>query len=144
MFSDNVVTVERRSPFRLARNVTAVRGNRPLRVVARLAAATALVLATRPESAFAGGVSGASAGSSILNPGQGVAPPGSAQLTTLVGYVAWAVFALCVVGVLMAAAQMAVAHQRGAGAGEHASRLGWVLASCVVAGSASALVGALA
>ena len=79
----------------------------------------------------------------IIDPGQGIAPPGSKQLTTLVGYVAWAVFGLCVVGVLIAAAQMAVAHQRGGGAGEHAARLGWVLAACVVAGSASALVGAL-
>ena len=114
-----------------------------VRLVARLAAATGLLLVTRPELAFAGGGSGASAGSSIIDPGRGVAPPGSAQLTTLVGYVAWAVFALCVVGVLMAAAQMAVAHHRGAGAGENASRLGWVLAACVVAGSASALVGAL-
>jgi hypothetical protein len=92
---------------------------------------------------LAPGVASAKGGGGIIDPGQGIAPPGSAQLTTLVGYVAWAVFALCVVGVLVAAAQMAVSHHRGGGAGEHAARLGWVLSACVLAGSASALVGAL-
>lgn len=140
MFSDDRLTVGRRAPTRTSRGVAPIRSAGIVRSVARLAAVTASVLAVSPAVAFAGG---GSTGSSIIDPGQGVAPPGSAQLTTLVGYVAWAVFALCVVGVLMAAAQMAVAHQRGAGAGEHASRLGWVLAACVVAGSASALVGAL-
>ena len=34
----------------------------------------------------------------IIDPGQGTAPPGSGQLTTLVSYVAWGVTVLCVVG----------------------------------------------
>ena len=79
----------------------------------------------------------------IIDPGQGTAPPGAGNLTTLVSYVAWGVTALCVVGVLIAAAKMAVAHHRGAGGGEHAAALGWVLVAAVVAGSASALVGAV-
>jgi hypothetical protein len=37
---------------------------------------------------------------------------------------------------------MAVGQRRGEG-GEHAARLGWVLAACIVIGSASALVGLL-
>ena len=79
----------------------------------------------------------------IINPGKGLVPPGAAQLTTLVGYVAWGVFAVCVVGVLVAAGQMAISHNRGGGGGEHAAKLGWVLVAAVVAGSASALVGAV-
>jgi hypothetical protein len=79
----------------------------------------------------------------IIDPGQGTAPPGSGQLTTLVSYVAWGVTALCVVGVLIAAGKMAVAHHRGGGGGEHAASLGWVLVAAVVAGSASALVAAV-
>jgi hypothetical protein len=79
----------------------------------------------------------------IVNPGRGLTPPGAGQLTTLVGYVAWGVFAVCVVGVLIAAGQMAISHHRGGGGGEHAARLGWVLVAAVVAGSASALVAAV-
>jgi hypothetical protein len=79
----------------------------------------------------------------IIDPGQGTAPPGSGQLTTLVSYVAWGVTALCVVGVLIAAGKMAVAHHRGSGGGEHAAALGWVLVAAVLAGSASALVAAV-
>ena len=79
----------------------------------------------------------------VVDPGQGAAPPGSGHLTTLVSYVAWGVTALCVVGVLIAAGKMAVAHHRGAGGGEHAAALGWVLVAAVIAGSASALVAAV-
>jgi hypothetical protein len=79
----------------------------------------------------------------IIDPGQGTAPPGSARLTTLVSYVAWGVTALCVVGVLIAAGKMAVAHHRGSGGGEHAAALGWVLVAAVLAGSASALIAAV-
>ena len=79
----------------------------------------------------------------IIDPGQGTAPPGSGQLTTLVSYVAWGVTALCVVGVLIAAGKMAVSHHRGGGGGEHAAALGWVLVASVLAGSASALVAAV-
>jgi hypothetical protein len=74
------------------------------------------------------------------DPGQGTPPPGSGGITTMLGWVAWVVFALCVVGVLIVAGTMAVAHRRGSG-GEHASSLGWVLGACIVAGSASAIVG---
>lgn len=79
----------------------------------------------------------------IPNPGQGIAPPGSAKLMKIVSWVAWATFGICVIGVLVAAGKMAVAHRHGGGGGEHATSLGWVLAASVIAGAASALVGAV-
>ncbi len=53
-------------------------------------------------------------------------------------------FGVCVVGVLLSGAKMAVDRQRGGGHGEHGASLAWTLVGCVVAGSASAIVGALA
>lgn len=90
---------------------------------------------------------GASAGSalatSVVNPGTGTAPPGSQHLTTILSYLAWGVTATCVAGVLVVASKMALATRGHQGGGEHAGALGWVLVAAVVAGSASALVGAL-
>jgi hypothetical protein len=83
------------------------------------------------------------AGSSVVDPGTGSAPPGAGQLKTILSYLAWGVTATCVAGVLIASAKMAVSHHRGGGGGEHAGALAWVLVAAVVAGSASALVGAL-
>jgi len=80
----------------------------------------------------------------IPNPGQGTAPPGSAQLLKIMSWGAWGVFGVCVVGVLLSGAKMAVDRQRGGGHGEHGASLAWTLVGCVVAGSASAIVGALA
>jgi hypothetical protein len=76
------------------------------------------------------------------NPGQGERPPGADQLETLLKWVAWVVFGLCVTGVLIVAGRMAIMHRRGEG-GEHASGLAWVAAACILAGSASAIVSAL-
>jgi hypothetical protein len=78
-----------------------------------------------------------------IDVGQGTAPPGAGQIKTIVSYLAWGVTAACVAGVLIAAGKMAVAHQRGGGGAEHASSLAWVLIAAVIAGSASALVGAV-
>jgi hypothetical protein len=77
------------------------------------------------------------------DPGTGTAPPGAAQITKLLQYAAWIVFAMCVGGVLISAAMMAIKHRRGGGE-EAAGGLGWVLGACIVAGSASALVAAFA
>lgn len=76
----------------------------------------------------------------VPDPGQGTPPPGSAQITTVLGWVAWIVFACCVGGVLFCAGKMAVSHRRGEG-GEHATGLAYTLGACIVAGSASAIVG---
>ena len=56
----------------------------------------------------------------VANPGQGVAPPGADKLTTILQWTAWAVFALCVGGVLINAAKLAHAHNQGyGGASQH-------------------------
>ncbi len=60
----------------------------------------------------------------------------------IVDWVRWIAFTVCILGILIAGAMMAVGQRRGEG-GEHAARLGWVLAACVVIGSASLLVEAL-
>lgn len=80
----------------------------------------------------------------LLVPLVGVEPPGDAAegVKTLVGWVTWIAFFICVVGVVVAGAMMAIGQRRGEG-GEHAARLGWVLAACIVIGSAMALVQAL-
>ena len=78
----------------------------------------------------------------VPDPGQGKKPPGSDKLLTILQWGAWIAFGMCVLGVIVAGASMAVQHRHGSG-GEHAARLGWVAAGCVVVGSASAFVGAL-
>lgn len=76
------------------------------------------------------------------DPGQGVAPPGSAGLITLLGWVAWGVFACCVGGLLITAGRMALSHRRGEGV-EVSGGVVSVLIATVIAGSASAIVGAV-
>lgn len=78
----------------------------------------------------------------IPNPGEGEAPPGSEHAVTILKWGAWVAFAVCVIGVMVAGGKMAIGSRRGEG-GEHAAALGWVLAACVIIGSASAIVGAL-
>jgi hypothetical protein len=78
----------------------------------------------------------------VPNPGQGKKPPGSEKFLTILQWSAWLALGMCVLGVIVSGATMAVQHRHGQG-GEHAARLGWVAAGCVVVGSASALVGML-
>ncbi len=80
---------------------------------------------------------------SVPNPGGGEAPPGSEGFLTILRWAAWISFGVCVLGVIVAGATMAVSSRRGEG-GEHGARLLWVFAGCIVIGSASGLVGALA
>jgi type IV secretory pathway VirB2 component (pilin) len=77
-----------------------------------------------------------------VNPGTGEEPPGAGGLKKVINWVTWIAFAICVLGIIIAGAMMAVGQRRGEG-GEHAARLGWVLAACIVIGSASGLVGIL-
>jgi hypothetical protein len=78
------------------------------------------------------------------DPGKGTEPPKKVtdRLNTLLGWVAWVVFGICIGGVLIVAGRMAISHRRGEG-GEHASGLAWVGAACILAGSAAAIVQAL-
>lgn len=78
----------------------------------------------------------------VPDPGQGTPPPGSDGIVKIIGWAAWIAVGICVVGVLIAGAKMAIEHRRGGG-GESVASLGWVLGGCIVIGSASALVGAL-
>lgn len=75
-----------------------------------------------------------------IDPGPGEPPPGSDGVITIVKWVAWVVFALAVIGVLVTAGTMALNNRRGQG-GEHAAALGWTCASCVLASAASGIVG---
>ena len=80
----------------------------------------------------------------VVDPGQGVAPPGAGKLTTILQWTAWGVFALCVGGVLISAAKLAHSHNQGyGGANQHTTSLVWTLVACVIAGSSAAIVGAL-
>lgn len=78
----------------------------------------------------------------VIDPGGGEAPPGAEGFETILRWAAFLALGICVLGVIVAGAMMAVSGRRGEG-GEHMSRLGWVLAACIVVGSASGLVGAL-
>ncbi len=69
-------------------------------------------------------------------------PPGTEGLTTLMNWGMWVVTFAGIIGVLIAAASMMLAHRRGEG-GEQASRLGWVLAGCCVAAAAAPIVNVL-
>jgi peptidoglycan/LPS O-acetylase OafA/YrhL len=81
-------------------------------------------------------------GNGVPNPGTGQAPPGSEGFLTIIRWGAWLAFGICVLGVILAGAMMAIASRRGEGQ-EHGARLMWVLAGAIVIGSASGLVGAL-
>ena len=83
----------------------------------------------------------------VTDPGQGTPPPtAGAKIDTLVSWGAWLTFAACLTGVLLSA--IALAFERGGltggGGGQGHTRLLWSLGACIVAASASALVGALA
>ncbi|WP_077490896.1 hypothetical protein [Sinomonas mesophila] len=71
------------------------------------------------------------------------APPGSGGFVKILGYVAWVVFGLAVLGVLTVAGKMMNDHNNGRGGSEHAQRLGQVLAGAIIASVASGIVGAI-
>jgi hypothetical protein len=78
----------------------------------------------------------------VPDPGNGKRPPGGDKFLTMLQWASWLALGICVLGVIIVGATMAVQHRHGQG-GEHAARLGWVLAGCVLVGSAAALVSAL-
>jgi hypothetical protein len=80
----------------------------------------------------------------VYDPGQGTAPPNAGnKVDTIVSWIAWLVFAGCLVGVLISAVKLAFERQ-GFGGGQSHTSLLFALGACVVAASASGLVGALA
>jgi hypothetical protein len=82
----------------------------------------------------------------VTDPGQGTAPPtAGAKIDTIVSWIAWLTFAACLVGVLVSAIGLAFDKGGyGGGGGQGHMKLLWSLGACIVAASASALVGALA
>lgn len=74
------------------------------------------------------------------------APPGSANILKIIGWVGWGVFASSLAGVLFICIKMATsAHKTrmGDGGGEEAGKLFWPLLACIVGSSAGALLGAV-
>ena len=91
--------------------------------------ATSLLLATPAQAA-------------APTPGQ-VQPPGTQGLTTMLGWGGWLVSFVCVAGILIVAAMMALKHRRGEGGGEAMGALGWVLGACVLGSAAGPIASAL-
>lgn len=79
----------------------------------------------------------------VPNPGAGTAPPGSGGFISIMGWAKWIALGLCVIGLIIAGAIMAVSHRRGEG-GEHGARIGYALAGVAVIAGAFSLVTALA
>lgn len=75
-------------------------------------------------------------------PGQ-TQPPGTEGLSTMLGWGGWLVSFVCVAGILIVAAMMALKHRRGEGGGEAMGALGWVLGACVLGSAAGPIAGAL-
>jgi hypothetical protein len=76
----------------------------------------------------------------VYTPGLGSAPSDLAgQVHLLMDIVAWGATCACVVGIAIVAAMMAVSHHRGTG-GQHFASLGYVMAACVLIGTAGPIV----
>lgn len=71
-----------------------------------------------------------------------VQPPGTDGFISIMGWLKWVALALCIIGLIVAGALMAVNQRRGEG-GEHASRIGFALAGVIIISAAAALVGFL-
>lgn len=72
-----------------------------------------------------------------------VQPPGTEGITSILGWAKWLALAVCIFGLFLAGALMAVNARRGEGS-DHAGRIGVALAGVVVISAATALVGFLA
>lgn len=70
-------------------------------------------------------------------------PPGTDGLTTMLNWGGWSVSFVCVAGILVVAAMMALKHRRGEGGGEAMGSLGWVLGACVLGSAAGPIANAL-
>lgn len=91
---------------------------------ARTAAATVFYLAD-------GGV--------VPDPGTGSAPPGFEGFITILEWTKWISLGICVIGLMVAGATMAINSRRGEG-GEHLGKLGMVLGGVVVISAATSLI----
>lgn len=78
---------------------------------------------------------------SIPNPGP-IQPPGTEGLVSIMGWVKWIALAVCIIGLVVAGALMAVNSRRGEG-GEHMGKIAMALGGVIVISAAGALVGFL-
>ncbi|OJF14558.1 hypothetical protein BG844_09115 [Couchioplanes caeruleus subsp. caeruleus] len=76
------------------------------------------------------------------DPGDGTAPPGSEKIVTILEWGKWIFTAAAVLGGLIIAGRMILAHQRGDDA--QMGKLGIFLAACVLAGVIPNVIDALA
>ena len=72
-----------------------------------------------------------------------VQPPGTGKIADIMGWVKWLGLAVSIIGLMVAGAMMAFGGRRGEG-GEHAGRIGSILAGVIVIGAAAAIVGFIA
>lgn len=70
-------------------------------------------------------------------------PPGTQGLITMLSWGGWLVSFVCVAGLLIVAAMMALKHRRGEGGGEAMASLGWVLGACVLGSAVGPIANAL-
>lgn len=67
--------------------------------------------------------------------------PGMDRFQTIIGWIAWVAAGMCLIGMIVTGATLAVAYHRGDNS--HVGRLGAVMAGCLIVGGASSIVGAL-
>jgi hypothetical protein len=69
-------------------------------------------------------------------------PPGTSGFVTIMGWVKWVALAVCIIGLIVAGAMMAINSRRGEGS-EHAALIGRILAGVVIISAAATIVGFL-
>lgn len=75
---------------------------------------------------------------SLPNPDP-VQPPGTGGISLAMGWLKWVALAVCIAGLLIAGAMMAIQSRRGEG-GEHAGKIAWALGGVIVISAATSLV----
>lgn len=101
------------------------------------------LLSTLSQSELGSGVRSMLSFAGVPDPGDGTAPPGTEGLLEILSWSKWLALGICVLGLIVAGAMMAISSRRGEG-GEHLSRIGMALAGVIVISAAYFLVGALA
>ncbi|WP_237564216.1 hypothetical protein [Actinomyces sp. 432] len=71
-----------------------------------------------------------------------VQPPGTEGFTSIMGWAKWIALAVCILGLFVAGALMAIQSRRGEG-GEHVGKIGMALGGVIVISAAASLVGFL-
>jgi hypothetical protein len=113
--------------------------------VVMAAAAWCAVAASAASAKGSGGAAGAAGGGGAISVPSitSTAPPGSAQITTVIGYIMWGATAVLILGVCTVVMKMATAHHNGRSASEHVGSLAAVLGCAILLGSASTLINGL-